>query len=127
MDTSMKRLPDAELEIMLVVWGHEEAVTASEILAELTGRRRWALATLMTVLSRLCEKGFLRCEKQGRSNYYTALIEEESYKQQESRNLLEKLHGNSVQSLVASLYGGHAIDDADIEALRQYLNDLKEE
>jgi hypothetical protein len=34
------------------------------------GKRDWALDTLMTVLSRLCDKGYLLCEKRGWSNHF---------------------------------------------------------
>lgn len=65
MNNKIKRLPDAELEIMLVIWRAESWVSSSYILNQLGDKRKWALATLMTVLSRLVEKGFLSCEKKG--------------------------------------------------------------
>ncbi|WP_339191841.1 BlaI/MecI/CopY family transcriptional regulator [Paenibacillus sp. FSL E2-0230] len=58
MNNKIKRLPDAELEIMLVIWRAESWVSSSYILNQLGDKRKWALATLMTVLSRLVEKGF---------------------------------------------------------------------
>ncbi len=123
MEQEIKRLGDAELEIMQAVWRAEGPVSASEVRAALRGRRDWALATLMTVLKRLCDKGFLLCEKQGRNNLYRALIPEETYQQQEGRTVLEKLYGNSVTGLVASLYAGKSIDDADMAELKRFLEE----
>ena len=51
-----RKLGDAELEIMQVIWKSGEAVTSNYILKELQGRRKWQLSTLMTSLSRLCDK-----------------------------------------------------------------------
>ena len=48
-----KKLGEAELEIMQVVWDSERPVTSNYILKELQGRRKWQLSTLMTSLSRL--------------------------------------------------------------------------
>lgn len=126
MEQEIKRLGDAELEIMQAIWSVGEPVSSSWVQAALRGRRDWALATLMTALNRLCDKGFLRCEKHGRNNLYTALIDRETYQQQEGRTMLEKLYGNSVTGLVASLYAGKSIDDRDLAELRQFLADWEE-
>lgn len=121
MNDDRKRLGDAELEIMQAVWGAGTAVNSAYIQEALVGKRNWALPTILTALSRLCDKGFLSSEKQGRGNRYTALIGEEAYRQSEGRSILEKLYGNSVTGLVASLYGGKTIGDKDLAELRDFL------
>ena len=123
MEHEIKRLGDAELEIMQVIWQMNGAVNASDVRAALQGKRDWALATLMTVLKRLCDKGFLCCEKHGRNNLYRPLIQEETYQQQEGRTVLEKLYGNSVTGLVASLYAGKSIDDESMAELKRFLDE----
>lgn len=127
MDIKIKRLPDAELEIMLIIWKTGEKVNSSYILSQLGNKRKWALATLMTVLARLVEKGFLVCIKEGRSNSYTAKILETEYKESEGRSTLEKLYGNSIQDMVMSLYHGKAIDKSDLAELRELLDKVGEE
>lgn len=126
MEQRQKRLPDAELEIMVIVWAQEAPVSSSFILERLEGRRMWSLQTLLTVLSRLTEKGFLICEKQGRSNLYHAAVPEDAYKQAEGKSLLERLYGNSFKSLVASLYDGNAITRDDLAEMRRYLDEMEE-
>ena len=123
MEAGRKHLGEAELEVMLVVWGQECPVSASRVLEGLAGRRSWGLPTLMTVLSRLCAKGFLICEKNGRSNFYTPLVEEADYQEQEGRSLLERLYGNSLPSLVASLHRGGAVGEEELAELRRFLDE----
>lgn len=123
----MKRLPDAELEIMLVIWRTEKRVSSSYILDQLRDKRNWALATLMTVLARLVEKGFLHCEKEGRNNTYRAAISEAKYKESEGKSTLEKLFGNSIQDMVMSLYNGKAINKHDLAELRELINKVETE
>ncbi|MBU9728206.1 BlaI/MecI/CopY family transcriptional regulator [Diplocloster modestus] len=118
-----KHLPEAELEIMQVVWKCEEPVSASYILSEQTGRD-WALPTLMTVLSRLTQKGFLICEKHGRNNYYRPAVSEESYKAAEGKTMLKKLYRNSFPDMVASLYNGKAIQKEDLLELKKMIDEL---
>lgn len=122
-----KRLPDAELEIMLVVWNADDKVSSSYILERLKAKRQWALSTLMTVLARLVDKGFLKCEKEGRYNKYSPAISEEEYKAIEGKSILKKLFGNSIQDLVMSLYNGKAIDKNDLIELRQMLDQIEKE
>ncbi len=56
MHNKIKRLPDAELEIMLIIWNSELPANSVSILEQLQKRRTWKLPTLMTVLSRLVKK-----------------------------------------------------------------------
>jgi len=123
----IKRLPDAELEIMLIVWQADDKVSSSYILERLEGKRQWALSTLMTVLSRLVDKGFLHCEKVGRSNSYSPIISADEYKESEGKSTLKKLFGNSIQDMVMSLYNGKAIDKDDLVELREMLDQVEKE
>lgn len=123
----IKRLPDAELDVMLAVWKGAKQKSASEILVLIGDKRGWGLPTLSTVLTRLVNKGFLACTKEGRNNFYTALISEEEYRSNESKTLLEKLYGNSISSLVSSLFSSEAIDEKDIAELQQALDSLRKD
>lgn len=122
----MKKLGDAELEIMLSIWAAGEPVTSSYVQEKLRGSRDWALPAILTSLSRLVEKGFLACEKRGKSNRYRPLISESEYKAVEGRGIIDRLYGSSFTGMVASLYNGRAIGKDDLAELRQYLDTLEE-
>lgn len=122
----MKRLGDAELEIMLAVWAAGEPVPASYVQGKLRGSRDWPLPAVLTSLNRLVEKGFLSCEKRGRGNWYRPLISEGDYKAAESRGVIDRLYGSSFTGMVAALYDGRAIGREDLEELRRYLDELEE-
>lgn len=126
MDKMMKKLGEAELEIMQVIWKTEAPVTSSFILKELRERRKWQLSTLMTSLSRLVDKGFISCDRTTGNNLYTSIISENDFKARESKNFLEKLYNNSIQNMVATLYSNKAIEDSDMDELRKFLDDLEE-
>ena len=122
----MKKLGEAELEIMQVVWNEDHPLTSNYILKQLQGRRKWKLSTLMTSLSRLSDKGYLSCDRSTGSNLYTFMISENEYRTKEIRNFLEKLYNNSIQNMVATLYHSQELDTDDIKELRDFLNELKE-
>ncbi|WP_339321506.1 BlaI/MecI/CopY family transcriptional regulator [Paenibacillus sp. FSL W8-0194] len=123
----IKRLPDAELEVMLIIWKTGQSINSSYILDQLRDKRNWSLPTLMTVLARLTEKGFLICEKEGRNNRYYAAISESEYKESEGKSTLMKLFGNSVQDMVMSLYNGKAINKNDLAELRELIDKVERE
>ncbi len=127
MNNKIKKLGDAELEIMMVLWSSTQPVTSGYILEQLKEKRSWALSTLMTSLARLSDKEFIFCDRATRSNLYSAIITENEYKAQESKSFLAKLYGNSLQSLVTNLYSNKVIDQADLKELQEYLKDLEEE
>ena len=58
-------------------------------------------------------------------NLYTPLVTQEEYQRQESRNVLEKLYGNSLKKFVTSLYQGQKMDEQDIQALSGFLDELE--
>lgn len=115
-----KRLPDAELEVMQAVWSLEPPVTAAQVQQNVPSD--WKATSVLTFLSRLCDRGFLSCEKEGRQNLYTPLVTREAYLQRESRSFVERLCGGSVKNLVASLSDAGALTENDLDELRAFLD-----
>lgn len=120
----MKKLSDSEFEIMKILWSREGAMTSNEVLDALKGQRDWKLASLMTVLARMVDKGYVYCDRSTRTNYYSAVVPEGQYKVEEGGQLLEKLFDRSATKLIASLYQGKKLTDEDIHELKSYLDSL---
>lgn len=117
---TIKRLPESELEIMQIIWRSEPPVSRSEIEQELAKDRRLASTTILTFLTRLCDKGFLVIEKQGRTNYYTPQVTEREYRAVESRKILDKLYGGSISTFAAALCDS-GVSREELEQLRDML------
>lgn len=117
---TIKRLPESELEIMQIIWCSEPPVSRSEIEQELAKDRRLAPTTILTFLTRLCDKGFLVIEKQGRTNYYTPQVTEREYRAVESRKILDKLYGGSISTFAAALCDS-GVSREELEQLRDML------
>ncbi len=125
MQKDIKRLGDAELEIMQVIWHTGAPMTAGSIQEKLRGRRDWQLSSLMTALSRLAEKGFVQCDRSTRTNLYTALISEAAYREEAGQSFLAKLYDNSIQNFVTALYDAHALTPDDLEELRSLIDEME--
>ena len=122
----IKRLPDAELEIMNALWNAAAPLTAAELETALPGPPR-ARTTLLTLLARLEEKGCVNREKQGRGYLYTAILTRSEYLPAESKSAWHRLFGGSPRSFVAALAETDALTDADIDELTAYLEEMKKE
>lgn len=122
-----KRLPDSELEIMKIIWKANEPVCSAYIQEHLRAKKKWALCTILGFLTRLVDKGFIICEKRGKTNIYTAIVEEKEYLQFESKTFLEKLYENSLESFVSALYHGKSIDKEDLKKLQEYIDEMVNE
>lgn len=122
----MKKLSEAEFEIMQVLWRHNTPMTSNQLLDEMGTERNWKLASLMTVLARMAEKGAVYCDRSTRTNYYTALVSEEEYKLTEGETFLEKLFHKSAKDFISAMYQGKKMSAEDIRELREYLDELEE-
>ncbi|HAL74604.1 MAG TPA: CopY family transcriptional regulator [Clostridiales bacterium] len=119
----MKKLSDNELEIMMAIWKAKEPVK-SAFVSENMKAKGWAQTTITTFLSRLVEKGFLKCDTKGRTNTYTPIIAEHEYLKLRNKNYIERFYDSSVKNMVAELYHHQLISDEDLEELRQFIKDI---
>lgn len=121
----MKKLPDAEFEIMKVVWGNEPPLTANIIMEQLGQERGWKAQTINSLMLRLVEREFLATEKKGKERIYFPLISKEDYLKFETGNFIKQYHDSSFLNLVNALYDDKAITDADIDELLQWTKDRR--
>ena len=119
------KLPEAELEIMLIIWEQEKNIKTEQIIEKLEGKKAWKKTTVLNFLARLVDRGFLEVKKQGRFNVYNPIINEQEYLEQESKTFLRKVFGNSIKKLVASLYNSKSISKKDLEELQCFIKEVK--
>ena len=115
-------LPDGELEIMQIVWQSEPPVSRSVIEEALNRRRKLAPSTILTFLSRLCDRGFLSVTHRGRMNLYTPLISQKDYLAGESRRMLDRLYGGSLSAFAVSL-SESGVSKEELTELRRLLEE----
>lgn len=121
-----KKLPEAELELMMIIWDAKGSVTRTEIEERMSSGKKVMPSTILTLLSRLEERGFIAREKRGKINYYTAVKEREPYLQETGKSILKNLFDNSLSHFAAALYSGEEMSDAEIDQLQNFLDAQKE-
>ena len=120
-----RRLPDAELDVMQALWDCDVPAERSALEARLLGSHPMAPTTLLTLLSRLAEKGCVQVEKRGRQSVYTPLISRREYLASQSRSFVKTLCGGSVSELAAALSGG-GLTKEELKELRALLERMED-
>jgi len=124
-DANFTKLPDSELKVMQIIWDmykQKKEVDAGSMIEEypnVIGHLK--LTTVLTLISRLNEKGFIRSEKQGRINYYIPLVAEDQYKNAAAAEFVENVYKSSPISLMSALFDIGVIKKEDIDEFRKQI------
>ncbi len=124
-------MPDAELLVMQGIWDEEAkgavTVRASELIdanPDTIGQQK--LTTVLTLLTRLTERGYVKVEKMGRSNLYSSAISEADYRKLATQDFVRNVCRQSTGSLLSALVAGGLIENEDIDELRTMVNQEEE-
>lgn len=124
----VQQISDAELEIMKIIWSNPQEVTLFPYIMDgLAAKGKPCQKnTLIVLLSRLINKGFLSAKKSGRRNEYTALVSETEYQTEQTKNFLGKIYEGNAKGLVTNLISGDLLTDEEYEDLKKLLEKGRE-
>jgi Predicted transcriptional regulator len=120
---NIKRLPDAEFEIMCIVWQNTPPISTNQIISYLDSNKAWKPQTVLTLLVRLIDKGFLYSEKIGKERIYSPLISQKDYLSIETNSFFGRFQSNSICSFVNTLYEGKKLTNKEIDELKNWLEE----
>lgn len=121
----IKKLPDAEFDIMKVVWANAPPITTNIIMQKLGSEKGWKIQTVVSLMLRLVGRGFLRSEKNGKERTYFPLISKEDYLKFETGNFMKQYHDSSFLNLVNTLYDDKALTVEDIDELLKWAKERR--
>lgn len=121
----MRRLSDACFEIMKVVWESELPITTMTIMDTLGKKKKWKAQTIITLLMRLVELGFLRTEKHGRFRNWFPIVEKNDYMKFETEHFVRDYYKNSLTSLFAALTDNENMDPEELAELEKLIRRKK--
>ena len=121
MKKELVSLPDAEFEVMDAVWGCEkEFAPTTEILARMKTEKK--AQTVLTMLTRLADKGFLSTEKNGKERLWKAEVTRAEYSSYEAKKLVDKIYGGSFSRLVSAFYEGGSLSEEEAKELMELID-----
>ena len=116
-----QQVSDSELTLMKILWSAGGSAKYAAIMEELAkSGNTWQKNTVITLLSRLADKGMLKTSKAGRRNEYIALVTEADYQSAQARTLVSKLYSGSAKGLVATLIPGEMLSEEEYRELKRF-------
>ena len=124
MNSSKKKLTDAELEIMQVVW-QLDGGTVRQVHERLNQRRQLAYTTVMTMMNILEEKGHLTRHKEGRAYRYQPVRPKSQVIAGMVDEFVGRVFEGSAAPLVLSLVKDRKISKKDLEEIARIIEDAE--
>ncbi|MHC1723292.1 MAG: BlaI/MecI/CopY family transcriptional regulator [Aminipila sp.] len=123
----IQQVSDFELELMKAIWVNDGAALYAQIVEVLESKGTPATKnTIISLLSRLIEKGFLKISKIGHRNKYTALVSEAEYKAAQTETFLEKIYEGNVKDLISTLIQKDLISADEYEQVKKHWREDQE-
>ena len=118
-----KILGDLEADIMEIVWTKME-VTVREVSDQLKRRREIAYTTVMTVMSRLADKGLLQKIKQGNAFLYRPTSSKEEFTQSTVKKVINELLGDFTAPVLSQFVD--SVDEDNPERMEELARLIEE-
>ena len=117
----LQQVSDFELELMKTIWENGGTALYAEITSALERKGISATKnTIISLLSRLANKGYLETNKIGRRNKYIAIVSADEYKEMQTTAFIDKIYEGNVQGLVSALIQKNMISTDEYEELKRY-------
>jgi predicted transcriptional regulator len=118
---------DAELEVLKVLWAAGPS-TVRDVAATLRRqRRRLAYNTVLTLLSRLREKGYVAADRRDTAHLFRAIVTRDELLGSTLAALADRVCDGTASPLVHALVRGRRFSADEIAHFRKLLDDLTRE
>jgi BlaI family penicillinase repressor len=118
---------DAELEVLKVLWAAGPATVRDVAAALRRQRRRLAYNTVLTLLSRLREKGYVAADRRDTAHLFRALVTRDELLGSSLAALADRICDGTASPLVHALVRGQRFSPDEIKHFRKLLDDLTPE
>ena len=123
----MPRTPtisDAELEVLKVLWDAGPSTVRDVATVLRRQRRRLAYNTVLTLLSRLREKGYVASDRRGPAHSFRAIVSRDDLVGSSLAALADRVCEGAASPLMLALVRGRQFSADEIAHFRKLLDDL---
>jgi predicted transcriptional regulator len=117
---------DAELDVLKVLWATGPA-TVRDVSAALGRRRPLAYNTVLTLLSRLRDKGYVAVDRRDTAHVFRAVVDRDALLGSTLATLADRVCDGTASPLVHALVRGQRFSAEEIADLRRLLDGLTPE
>ncbi len=116
-----KHPTELELEILKVLWRLGPA-TVRQVRDELAAVRDLAYTTVMTMMTIMAGKGYVKRNKDGRSYVYQATYQEQKASRNMLQDVVDRLFGGSTKAVMQHLLETSELDEDELKQIRLLIN-----
>lgn len=120
-----KKLSEAELDVLNVLWSFERPARPVEMMPEVNKLHPWSLSTVNTLLDRLATKGVVVLEYVGRYRYYRPLMTQTEFFSSNMGALAGRLKDVSPVGQIASFIDAADVTEADLDEIERILQEAR--
>jgi BlaI family penicillinase repressor len=121
-----KKIANAELEVMRILWREDRPLTFTEIRQELEVKMGWNKSTIYTLVLRLRKKGIIVTQP-GDVMLHTPTVSEQEFLQSEEQNFVDRLFDGSTKNLLSTMLRNKKLDETTIAELKAFLEEEGDE
>jgi predicted transcriptional regulator len=114
-------LSDAQREIMNLIWDTGEMGVA-DVWRVLSTRRTVARNTILTLITRLAEKGWLEARRVGNAFRYTAVRPRDEARAEQLRHLVNTVFEGSAEGLVMTLLDSGSLTPDESRRIQEMIS-----
>lgn len=117
-------LGELEKEIMEVLWRLKNA-SVREVLSEVEKKKKLAYTTIMTVMSRLCDKKILKRKINGDTYFYSPVQDKKNFSSSISKKIISELINEFGKDLAISQFID-VLEGVDLKKSKELRKKLKQ-
>jgi BlaI family transcriptional regulator, penicillinase repressor len=121
---SQPPVSDAELAVLKTLWSQGPA-TVKQVQLRLPRRTKWAYNTVLTLLTRLRDKGCVAQDRAADAHVFRAAVSRDDLLGRRLQELADRLCDGAASPLVHALVDASHLTSDDIAQLRKKLDELE--
>lgn len=114
---------ESELEILQILW-EKKSCTVREVHEILERNKESGYTTTLKLMQIMLEKGLVERDASAKTHIYKALVNQQKTQQHLLSKMIDNVFNGSASRMVMQALGNHKASKEELDAIKQYLDDL---
>ncbi len=114
---------ESELEILQILW-EKKSCTVREVHEILERNKEAGYTTTLKLMQIMHEKGLVSRDTSSKTHVYKALVNQQKTQQHLVSRMIDNVFNGSASRMVMQALGNHKASKEELEAIKQYLEEL---
>jgi predicted transcriptional regulator len=114
---------ESELEILQILWA-KKSCTVRDVHEVLAQNKDAGYTTTLKLMQIMHEKGLVARDTSSKTHVYKALVNQQRTQQHLISRMIDNVFNGSASRMVMQALGNHKASKEELDAIKQYLDDL---